>query len=50
MIQRFIPYMKDVRSLADHNIIFTDEKIREAGIKGAKAGEELRKIIMELIK
>lgn len=41
--QEIIYDMKTVRHLSELGIIFTDELLREAGRKGAIAGDELRK-------
>ena len=47
MITRLEMYydMKVVRLLADHGVMFNDEVLRDAGKRGAKAGEELRSIV-----
>ena len=47
--QEIIYDMKTVRHLAEQGIIFTDESLREAGKKGAIAGDELRKLIMVML-
>lgn len=41
-IQPFIFDMKAVRALSEAGIGFSDEPLREAGKKGAEAGEKLR--------
>lgn len=38
--------MNVVRLLAEHGIILTDEVLREAGKRGARAGQTLRKIMI----
>jgi hypothetical protein len=45
MFQKEIFDMKTVRALQNEGIIFSDEKLREAGKQGAKAGEKLREIL-----
>ena len=48
MITRLEMYydMKVVRLLAEHGVIFNDEVLRDAGKRGATAGEELRNILI----
>lgn len=48
MITRLEMYydMNVVRLLAEHGILFNDEVLREAGKRAAKAGKELRSVVL----